>query len=37
MGVGQRPQQDAFDDGEDGRVGADAERQGQNREQRQSW
>ena len=34
VGVGQRPQQNAVDDAEDGRVGADAEREGQDRDDR---
>jgi hypothetical protein len=36
VGVGQRPQQDAVDDAEDRGVGADAEGQGEDREQGES-
>jgi hypothetical protein len=33
LGVGQRPQKDGIDDAEDGGVGPDAEREGQQRDQ----
>jgi hypothetical protein len=36
LGIGQRPQQDAVDDAEDGGVGADAERDGQDGDDRKS-
>ncbi len=34
MGVGEGPQQDVVDHGEDGRIGTHPQRQGENREDR---